>query len=56
MAVPESSGTEPPTRPVLPPCGTIGTRCSAHSATTRATSSVLLGRTTQMPLPLNSSR
>ena len=39
-------GTDPPTRPVLPPCGTTATPPRAQSATTRATSSVLPGRTT----------
>jgi len=39
-------GTEPPERPVLPPCGTSATLSRAQSATTRATSAVLAGRTT----------
>src|SRR3989449_10111260 len=44
-------GTEPPERPVLPPCGTIASSCSAQSATTRATSAVLPGRTTHSADP-----
>ena len=34
------------TSPVLPPCGTRATPCSAHQATTAATSAVSAGRTT----------
>ena len=40
MARPSSSGMPPPTRPVLPPWGTMGTRASAQSRTTPAASSV----------------
>ena len=40
------SGTPPPTSPVLPPCGTIGTPAAAHCPTTKATSAVSRGRTT----------
>src|SRR5260221_481106 len=39
-------GTEPPPRPVFPPCGTTATPSRAQSAITRATSAVLAGRTT----------
>jgi hypothetical protein len=48
---PLSSGTPPPTRPVLPPCGTMLTSCSPQACTTAATSSVLPGRTTASALP-----
>ena len=40
------SGTEPPTRPVLPPWGTRAVPLAAQAATTAATSSVEPGRTT----------
>ena len=40
------NGTEPPTRPVLPPWGTTATRAASHVRTTRATSSTSRGRTT----------
>ena len=45
-SLPSSAGVAPPTIDVLPPCGTIGARASAHSRTTRASSSVLPGRIT----------
>jgi hypothetical protein len=54
--VPEPSGTEAPHRLVLPPWGTIGMRSSASSVTTRATSSVLAGRTTAAARPWYWSR
>jgi hypothetical protein len=50
-SVPESSGVEAPTRPVLPPWGTIGAPTAAQAATTRATSAVEPGRTTQRARP-----
>jgi len=49
--VPDSSGTEPTTSPVLPPWGTIDTRASEQAFTTSATSCVLPGRTTASALP-----
>jgi hypothetical protein len=49
--VPEASGVAPPHMLVLPPCGTMATRASASSATTRETSSVLAGFTTSADLP-----
>jgi hypothetical protein len=48
---PSASGVAPPHRPVFPPCGTIGTRLAAHSATTRATSPVVAGRTIDRARP-----
>ncbi|KAG1242914.1 hypothetical protein G6F65_022749 [Rhizopus arrhizus] len=48
---PEASGVEPPTSPVLPPCGTTATLFAAHNATTRDTSRVLAGRTTARATP-----
>ncbi len=49
--VPLESGTEAPTRLVLPPCGTKATPASRQASTTAATSAVLPGRTTQRALP-----
>src|SRR5690554_6007790 len=46
-----ASGTAPPTRPVLPPCGTTGVSAAAHAATTAATSAVSAGRTTARHSP-----
>jgi hypothetical protein len=46
MLCPSSGGTPPPTSPVLPPCGTIGSPTSAQIRTTAATSAVEAGRTT----------
>ena len=37
MASPDLSGTLPMTRPVRPPCGTMGTPALAHRRTTAAT-------------------
>jgi hypothetical protein len=51
-AVPAVSGVAAPHIPVLPPCGTIGVRVSAHRRTTAATSAVLAGRTTASASPL----
>ncbi|MCY1542978.1 hypothetical protein D9M68_787610 [compost metagenome] len=51
IAVPEASGVAPPHRPVLPPCGTNGTPCVAHSFTAAATSSVEPGRMTASAAP-----
>ena len=42
-AEPSAGGVAPPAMPVLPPCGTSGTRCSAASLTMAATSSVEAG-------------
>ena len=42
-ADPSGGGVAPATIPVLPPCGTSGTRCSAASLTISATSSVDFG-------------
>ena len=50
------SGTEPPTRPVLPPCGTIGMPASAQMPTTAAVSAVLAGRTSIAARPSQSPR
>ena len=49
--VPELSGVEPTTRPVLPPCGTMDTPAAAQALTTAATSPVEPGRTTARALP-----
>jgi hypothetical protein len=49
--VPLGSGTEPPTKPVLPPCGTIGVPFAAQALTTAATSAVEPGRTTANARP-----
>ena len=46
-----SRGTLPPTRPVLPPCGTSGAPALAHAATTAAVSAVSPGRTTSATSP-----
>ena len=48
---PWSSGTPPPTRPVLPPCGTSVTPAAAQALTTAATSAVEPGRTTARARP-----
>ena len=42
-ADPSAGGVAPAAMPVLPPCGTSGTRCSAASLTISATSSVEAG-------------
>ena len=47
------SGTEPPTRPVLPPCGTIGVRSALHTWSTAAASSTDPGRITAGLAPRN---
>src|SRR5215831_9463314 len=44
MLSPSSEGTPPPTRPVFPPCGTIGSLDLAQIRTTSATSAVDAGR------------
>ena len=44
-------GTEPPTRPVFPPCGMTGTRWAAQARITSATSLVDPGLTTQLAMP-----
>ena len=49
--VPLASGTPPPTRPVLPPCGTTLAPWAAQARTTAATSAVLAGRTTASARP-----
>jgi hypothetical protein len=49
--LPLSSGTDAPTSPVLPPCGTSDAPCSRHAATTPATSAVDAGRTTASARP-----
>ena len=41
--VPLASGTEPPTSPVLPPCGTIAAPCARAGRDDRATSAVVAG-------------
>ena len=51
IAAPPASGVWPPTSPVLPPCGTIGTRAAAQAFTTAATSAVEPGRTTASARP-----
>jgi len=43
---PSSLTAAPPTMLVLPPCGTIGTPCSAQRRTASATSAVVAGRST----------
>ena len=49
--MPEPSGTEPPTNPVLPPWGTTAAPDAEHHASTAATSSVDAGRTTAAARP-----
>ncbi len=51
-ASPLSSGVAPPTMPLLPPCGTIGTPCVAQSLTNAATSSVDAGEARPIALPV----
>ena len=46
ISFPLEPGVAPPHKPVLPPCGTIGTPCSAQQPTTAATSAVVPGLTT----------
>ena len=48
---PVSSGTLPPLSPVLPPWGTMATRCSRHQRITAATDSVVSGMTTASACP-----
>ena len=45
------SGVWPPTRPVLPPCGTIGVAVSLASLRIAATSSTEAGRSTRGEWP-----
>ena len=47
-----SAGAAAPTRPVFPPCGTIGTPDAAQASTTSRTSPVSRGRTTASGRPL----
>ena len=49
-------GTPPPTRPVLPPCGTTGTPAAAQARTTAATSAVVRGRTAARASPRKTCR
>ena len=46
-----SRGTEPPTSPVLPPCGMTAAPAAAQARTTAITSSVEAGRTTASASP-----
>ena len=48
---PAGAGTDPPTRPVLPPCGISGTRRAAQQRSTAAASAAEPGRTTQAAVP-----
>ncbi len=48
---PERSGVAPPTSPVLPPCGTSGTRPAAAAVTMAATCAVVRGQTTIAAAP-----
>ncbi len=48
---PRGGGTEPPTSPVLPPCGTTAARCRAQHRITSATWAAEAGRTTQLAVP-----
>ncbi len=50
-AGPAGGGTDPPTRPVLPPCGTIAAPCAAQARITSATSPAEPGLTTQLAMP-----
>mmetsp|Transcript_5486 Transcript_5486/g.23224 ORF Transcript_5486/g.23224 Transcript_5486/m.23224 type:complete len:205 (-) Transcript_5486:135-749(-) len=45
-SAPAATGTPPPTRPVLPPCGTTGTPARWHAASTAETCCVVCGRAT----------
>ena len=49
-------GVWPPTRPVLPPCGTSAIRCSLASLQIAETSAVEPGRSTSGERPRNRSR
>jgi hypothetical protein len=51
ISPPALSGTAPPHKPVLPPCGTTGVLASAHVRITPETSSVEAGRTTARAEP-----
>jgi hypothetical protein len=48
---PDGSGVEAPTMPVFAPCGTTRMPCAEAKASTRATSSVVLGRTAARARP-----
>ena len=52
ISLPSGDGIWPPTRPVLPPCGTMPISCSLASARIRDTSSVDPGRSTTGVLPV----
>ena len=52
ISLPASDGIWPPTRPVLPPCGTIGVRVSLASFRIAATSATLPGRSTSGVRPV----
>ena len=51
-----SCGCVAPVSPVRPPCGTIGTRASAHTLTIDCTSSLVRGLSTSRVRPWISSR
>ena len=51
-AEPLPSGVAPPTIPLLPPCGTIGTPCWPHSFINSATSAVDVGEARAKALPV----
>ncbi|MBB1599042.1 hypothetical protein A9977_03175 [Variovorax sp. UMC13] len=55
-ARPLSSGVAPPDRPVLPPCGTTGTRWAWHQRTMAATSCALSGWATAQAAPVHFRR
>ncbi len=55
-ALPSGLGTAPATIEVFPPCGTNGTRSSAHRRTISATSSVLAGDSIAAAAPRYRSR
>ncbi len=52
IASPLASGVAPPDMPLLPPCGTIGTPCAAHSLTSPATSAVEAGEASASARPV----
>ena len=52
VALEITPGTPPPTRPVVPPCGTMGTPAARQALTISETSCVEPGRTSASASPL----
>src|SRR2546421_590990 len=55
-ALPSPGGVAPAAIPVLPPCGTSGTRCFAASWTILTTSCVVAGARIAAPIPADLKR